>query len=109
MISTEGQSQTMEDNDMAIVADVSSALSTRTQELRALEEGVGHALPLYVAFERDGGRQLARGAAYSYYEFTQPASERLTDAAWQELLSTKEAPKMPAWTKSFVSRVDDGS
>lgn len=109
LTSLEGQAQTMEDNDMAIVADVSSGLSTRTGELRALEEGVGHALPITVAFERDGRRQLARGAAYSYYEFTQPASDRLTDAAWQELLSTKEAPKMPAWTKSFVSRVDGGS
>ncbi len=109
LTSLEGQSQTMEDNDMAIIADVSSALSTRTNELRALEEGVGHALPIYVAFERNGRRQLARGAAYSYYEFTHPASDRLTDAAWQELLGTKEAPKIPAWTKSFVSRVSDGS
>lgn len=109
LTSLEGQAQTMEDNDMAIIADVSSGLSTRTQELRALEEGVGHALPIYVAFERDGRRQLARGAAYSYYEFTQPASDRLTDAGWQELLSTKDAPKMPAWTGSFVSRVQGGS
>ena len=105
LISTEGQAQTMEDNDMAIIADVSSALSTKSNELRALEEGVGHALPIYVAFERDGRRQLARGAAYSYYEFTQPAAQRLTDKAWQDLLSTPGAPKMPDWTKSFVSRV----
>lgn len=104
LISTEGQAQTMEDNDMAIIADVSSGLSTRTQELRVLEEGVGHALPIYVAFERDGRRQMARGATYSYYEFTQPADNRLADSAWQELLGTKDAPAMPAWTKSFVSR-----
>ncbi len=105
LISTEGQAQTMEDNDMAIIADVSSALSTQTQELRALEEGVGHALPIYVAFERDGRRQLARGATYSYYEFTHPADDRLTDKAWQDLLATPQAPKMPDWTRSFVSRV----
>ena len=109
LISTEGQAQTMEDNDMAIIADVSSGLSTRTKELRALEEGVGHALPIYVAFERDGRRQLARGAAYSYYEFTQPASNRLSDKEWQDLLATKDAPTMPAWTKSFVSRTKGSS
>ncbi|RYX81862.1 DUF3160 domain-containing protein [bacterium] len=109
LISTEGQAQTMEDNDMAIIADVSSALSTRADALRVLEEGVGHALPIYVAFERDGRRQMARGAAYSYYEFTHPASERLSDAAWQELLSKPEAPAMPAWTKSFVSRTKGSS
>ena len=108
LISSEGQAQTMEDSDMALVADVSSALSTRAgADLRVLEEGVGHALPLYVAFERDGRRQLARGAAYSYYEFTQPASQRLTDSAWQSLLKTPGAPKMPEWTRSFVSRVGD--
>ncbi len=105
LISLDGQAQTMEDNDMALIADVSSALSTRSGELRVLEEGVGHALPIYVAFERDGRRQLACGATHSYYEFTHPASDRLNDAAWQQLLGTPEAPKMPAWTKSFVSRV----
>ncbi len=104
LISTEGQAQTMEDNDMAIIADVSSGLVARTRELRVLEEGVGHALPIYVAFERDGRRQMARGAAYTYYEFTQPADDRLSDSAWQSLLGTKDAPTMPAWTKSFVSR-----
>ena len=107
LISLEGQAQTMEDNDMALIADVSSALSTRGGGLRVLEEGVGRALPIYVAFERDGRRQLACGATYSYYEFTQLASERLSDAAWQELLATPQAPKMPAWTKSFVSHVGD--
>lgn len=107
LISSEGQAQTMEDNDMAIIADVSSALSTRNNELRALEEGVGHALPIYVAFERNGHRQLARGATYSYYEFTHPAEDRLTDKAWQDLLSTPQAPKMSEWTKSFVSRVGE--
>ena len=105
LISLEGQAQTMEDNDMALIADVSSALSTRSGELRVLEEGVGHALPIYVAFERDGRRQLACGATYSYYEFTHPASDRLSDAAWQELLATPQAPKMPLWTKNFVSRM----
>ncbi len=107
LISSEGQAQTMEDSDMALVADVAGALSTREgADLRVLEEGVGHALPLYVAFERDGRRQLARGAAYSYYEFTRPASERLSDAGWQELLRTPQAPKLPEWTRSFVSRVE---
>lgn len=105
LISSEGQAQTMEYSDMALVADVASALAVRTGQLSVLEEGVGHALPIYVAFERDGRRQLARGAAYSYYEFTQPASDRLTDAAWQAMIGTPQAPALPAWTKSFVSRV----
>lgn len=105
LISTEGQAQTMEDNDMAIIADVATGFSTVAREQRALEEGVGHALPIYVAFERNGRRQMARGATYSYYEFTQPVAERLTDSAWQEMVSGNKATKMPDWTKSFVSRV----
>ncbi|HVF84898.1 MAG TPA: DUF3160 domain-containing protein, partial [Abditibacteriaceae bacterium] len=104
LITSEGEGGSMEGPDMAIVADVASAYSTRLQKLLALEEGVGHALPIYVAVERNGHREIARGAVFTYYEFTQPAENRLTDEAWRELLKTDAAPKLPAWTSSFISR-----
>jgi hypothetical protein len=97
----------MEGNDVAIVADVASAYSTRLQKLLALEEGVGRALPIYVAVERNGRRELACGAVFTYYEFTHPAEDRMTDEKWRELLSSDKAPKPPAWTSSFISRIGE--
>ncbi|MEO7717094.1 MAG: DUF3160 domain-containing protein [Capsulimonas sp.] len=101
-----GETGSTEGNDMAIVADVSSAFSTKLNQLLALEEGVGRALPIYVAVPYQGHRQIARGAVFTYYEFTHPAEDRLTDEKWRALLDTPQAPKTPAWTKSFISHID---
>jgi hypothetical protein len=38
------------------------------------------------------------GAVFSYYEFKQPMSERLTDEAWQEMLADpSKRPSLPSW------------
>ena len=106
MVTSEGGERgSSEGNDMAIVADVSSAYSTKLQQQLALEEGIGHALPIYVAVPFHGHRQLTRGAVFTYYEFTHPAADRLTDERWREVLDKPTRPKLPEWTKSFVSRV----
>ena len=107
LVTAEGGEQgSTEGNDMAIVADVSSALSTKLNQLLALEEGVGRALPIYVAVPYGGHREIACGAIFTYYEFTHPADDRLTDEKWRQLLDTPDAPDPPAWTKSFISHVD---
>jgi hypothetical protein len=36
---------------------------------------------------------------FSYYEFKQPMSDRLTDEAWQEM---SPKPDQPAWKGSFI-------
>jgi hypothetical protein len=41
------------------------------------------------------------GPVYSYYEFLQPAEDRLTDEAWGKLLEAGEAPPRPTWTEVF--------
>lgn len=102
LASLEGQSESLEDTDMAIIADVAAAYSTRLEKQLVLEEGVGHALPVYVAVERNGVRTLTRGAIFTYYEFTHPAADRLADRKWQEYLASPDRPKQPAWTSSFV-------
>lgn len=104
-VTAEGEGGSMEANDMAIIADVAMAYSTVLNQQLVLQEGVGRALPIYVAIERNGRRELARGAIFSYYEFTHPAEDRLTDEKWREVLDGDKAPKLPEWTKSFVSRV----
>ncbi len=110
LVTSEGGEQgSTEGNDMAIIADVSSAYSTRLNQLLALEEGVGRALPLYVAVPYQSHREIARGAVFAYYEFTHPAEDRLTDEKWRSLLETPDAPASPLWTKSFVSRIEAGN
>lgn len=89
------QSET--DKNMAIVADV------HTGGEAALEAGVGRANQIFVIAPVEGRLQLMRGAVFSYYEFAHPASDRLTDEAWQSMPKLRKAPKPPAWTTSFTA------
>lgn len=66
-----------------------------------LEEGVGSAEFLVVAIEGHDVGRIYVGPAYSYYEFTQPAEDRLTDDTWAQMLRQKQAPPRPPWTKEF--------
>jgi hypothetical protein len=89
------QSET--DKHVAVVADV------HTSEASVLEEGVGPAFEIYVVVEIDGYLKLLRGAVFSYYEFTWPAADRLTDEAWQKMLKEGKAPPLPEWMKPILS------
>jgi hypothetical protein len=66
-----------------------------------LEAGVGDCNFLVAAIDNDGDRMVYVGPAYSYYEFLQPAEDRLTDEAWGKLLEAGEAPPRPEWTGAF--------
>jgi hypothetical protein len=67
-----------------------------------LVTAVGPIDVLYVIVERDGERYLARGGTYSHYEFPSSAEVVWTDALWQTVLGTDEAPPRPTWTSGFV-------
>ncbi len=49
-----------------------------------------------------GTLQLCAGASYSYYEFTVPLAERLTDEEWIGMLDSGQAPSRPAWTDEWI-------
>jgi hypothetical protein len=87
------------DKKMAVVADVHTDVNT----MQVLEEGVGNPHHIFVIAPVDGKLTLTEGAAFSYYEFKQPISDRLTDEKWQQMLSDKKAPEAPSWTKSFTA------
>ena len=87
-----------EDKSMALVADVHTDPNTG----RVLEVAVGRPMWLYVVAPINGQLWLTVGAMFSYYEFTQPISGRLTDGQWQEMLRTGRAPRVPEWTSSFL-------
>ena len=83
------------DERMALVADVHTDSNTR----QVLEEGVGDAFPIYVVVMVEGEQVVAVGGVFSYYEFKQPMSDRLTDEAWQAM---SPKPDLPTWTGSFI-------
>jgi hypothetical protein len=84
------------DRNVAVVADIA------TVETQALEEGVGTVDEIFVVIEVKGVLTLTRGGAFSYYEFTWPASDRLTDESWQQLLKEDKAPARPDWINRFL-------
>jgi hypothetical protein len=68
-----------------------------------LEAGVGHLDRIYVVVPINGQLQVAQGGVFSYYEFTQPRSDRLTDETWQKMLAA-DTPARPIWTEKFLHR-----
>ncbi len=82
------------DESVAIVADVHTDPNTGM----VLEEGVGKVFLIFAVVKVDGKIIVAEGGVFSYYEFQQPVSQRLTDEEWQ----TMEKPPLPQWTSSFI-------
>ncbi|HOT98097.1 MAG TPA: DUF3160 domain-containing protein [bacterium] len=82
---------------MPVVADVHTDVESGT----VLEEGVGYPFAVYVICNIEGVPVLTRGAGYSYYEFTQPMTDRLSDERWREQLTSTAPPQPVAWSSSF--------
>jgi len=85
------------DDPMAIIADVHTDPNSST----CLEEAVGFPYRLLVAVPVSGQVLLTVGASFSYYEFSWPISDRLTDEAWRDMLKEDPPPDPPAWTNAF--------
>jgi hypothetical protein len=66
-----------------------------------LEAGVGFLDRIYVAVPLEGKLEIAQGGVFSYYEFSQPRSNRLTDQAWITKLQN-DPPEAPAWSDQFI-------
>jgi hypothetical protein len=67
-----------------------------------LEVATGYVDRIYVVVPIDGQLHVAQGGVYSYYEFTQPRSARLTDEEWRERLAGPDSPPLPIWASNFV-------
>jgi hypothetical protein len=79
------------DDKMAVIADVHTDPNSR----QVLEEAVGFPSIIYVLVSIEGKDQIVRGPVFSYYEFKQPMSDRLTDEA-----------ALPRWTSEFIADHD---
>ena len=80
------------------VADIHTDPNSR----QVLEVGVGRIDTLFMAVDNDGDRTMFAGPTFSYYQFNQPASKRMTDPEWKEMLVMDNAPDRPDWTSSFL-------
>jgi hypothetical protein len=104
-----------EDPQVAVIADVATDPDSDgndvTDDPMVLEVAVGRVHELHVVvpiFEEDGSHilQVAKGGVFSYYEFGWPASDRLTDEKWRQMVAEGQTPALPVWTQSFF--VDEG-
>ncbi|RKX69948.1 hypothetical protein DRP53_06575 [candidate division WOR-3 bacterium] len=73
------------DRTIELIADVHTDVNTR----KALEVGVGKVDLITLRIDRT----TYYGGSFSYYEFLQPISHRLTDEEWQRM----KKPKRPDW------------
>ncbi|MBN1641200.1 MAG: DUF3160 domain-containing protein [Anaerolineae bacterium] len=93
----EGRPYFEEQEPAALVADVATDPNGEV-----LEEAIGYVHEIHVVVpDAKGALHVARGGVFSYYEFTWPMGDRLTDEAWQAMLAAGEAPAQPAWTERF--------
>ncbi|MCX6671237.1 MAG: DUF3160 domain-containing protein [Euryarchaeota archaeon] len=86
--------------ETTIIADVHTDTNTGV----VLEEAVGYVDLIIVAYKNpDGKVTVGAGPVFSYYEFKQPMSDRLTDEAWKQQLEQGQQPSRPIWTQSFIA------
>lgn len=94
-------------HDTPVVADI----ATDPAFGQILEIATGRPEQIYVVIRVDGVIKLARGSVYSFYQFSQPAENRLTDAEWRQMTGVQpdeegnfidENPvDRPQWTSSY--------
>lgn len=80
------------------VADV----HTDPAEAKVLEVATGSANFLVVAVDNQHDYAVYVGPTYSYYEFTAPVQQRLTDEEWSTRLQTT-VPNRPEWVSAFAA------
>ncbi len=91
--------ETTEGLETSLVADVHTDQNSGS----VLEVASGDLDYCIVVYRRpDGNVEAAVGPVLSYYEFTWPMSDRLTDEAWREMLSGDDTPERPLWAKEYM-------
>lgn len=79
----------------ALVVDVATDPSAGL----VLETATGKPSTVYVIVTVDGVRKLATGTVFSFYQFTQPIGDRMTDTQWREKMGID-------WTEEFWKNPD---
>jgi len=97
-----GESADEEQLKMAVIADV----YTNAELGQVLETAVGIPYRMYVALnDGQGGKRIAVGYDFSYYEFGHPMGDRMTDEQWKAIVYADDAQMddyLPFWANGMV-------
>ncbi|OPL18069.1 MAG: hypothetical protein AVO35_07905 [Candidatus Aegiribacteria sp. MLS_C] len=93
--------ETTEGLETSLIADVHTDQNS-SSVLEVASGGLDYCIVVYR--RPDGAVEAAVGPVLSYYEFTWPVSDRLTDEAWREMLEGPEPPARPWWAEVHVVR-----
>lgn len=95
-----------------IVADI----ATDPGSGQVLEVATGRPSEILVVVNVDGVLKIAKGCVYSFYQFTWPSEDRLTDSKWRQMTGsqydedgnyTRVNPiDKPEWTESYWYRYE---
>lgn len=90
-----------------VVADI----ATNPDAGQVLEIATGKPSDILVVVNVDGVLKIARGSVYSFYQFTWPAEDRLTDSKWRQMTGSqadedgnyiyRNPIERPTWTDSY--------
>ena len=79
-----------------------------------LEAGTDDPSIIYVIVKVDGKLKIASGSVYTFYQFTWPIEDRLTDSRWHQMMGIKpneegdyqtdQSITQPEWTESYRYR-----
>jgi len=98
----EGFAEDINSLRMALVADV----FTNAETGLVLETAVGIPLRLYIPLnDKQGGKRIAIGYGFSYYEFPQPVSNRLNNNEWKAMVykANPDIKKyLPFWMQGLI-------
>lgn len=86
---------------MAVIADI----YTNAETGYVLETAVGIPYRIYVALnDGQGGKRIAVGYTFSYYEFPWEMTDRLTDEKWRQAVYSGEdlTDYLPFWSKNIA-------
>ena len=106
------------------MAETQSTLSALVTDIATdpngsvLEIGTGRIDNIYVLVNVGGSIRIAQGCVFSFYEFSQPIDERLTDEEWRVMLGIQQKTdsdgnpifednptvEQPSWVYDFKTR-----
>lgn len=96
------------DSSVQCIADVMTAsgdLRPGGQPPQVLHAATGYVNFAIVVYETPNGTKIAAvGPVFSYYEFSMPGFQRLSDTEWKQMLQTSPEPTQPNWTDTFTVR-----
>ena len=100
-------------NDRSLTMDYPACLvtdiATNPDGGTCLELATGLPSDIYVLINVDGVIKLASGSVYTFYQFEQPLSNRMTDEQWEEMTRNQmrrpsaDYPALPEWTRDYSS------